>query len=156
MKRKILFFACIATAGTLVIQSCKENGCGGGEDKVSSFDSHESRRMKGNCMSCHGPNGSAGGCFSVAGTVYDSLTDSVANNALVMLYTQPNGGGSLVATLEVDRSGNFYTTSPINMANGLYPAVAYTNGKSLYMPLAIYSGQCNSCHGSVNPKIWVK
>lgn len=158
-KKKILFFTCIITAGITLTQSCQKSDYEGGENdggsQASSFSSSESSGMQGNCMNCHTANGNAEGNFSVAGTAYDSL-GAVANNAIVKLYTQPKGGGTLVATIQVDRNGNFYTTSPINMAGGLYPAISYTGGNNIYMPIATTSGACNSCHGVSYPKIWVK
>jgi len=111
--------------------------------------------MVGNCMDCHSPNGGASaGCFRIGGTAFDSIpADSAVKNALVKLYTQPNGGGDLVVTLQVDKSGNFYTTSPVSFANGLYPAIISSAG-TRYMPNAAVTGACNSCHGVANANLW--
>ena len=146
----------VLVCGVLASQSCKVSNCNGGDTMVSSFDGDESKRMKGNCMSCHGPNGGVSGCFTIAGSAFDTTSSAPAIGATVYMYTQPKGGGDLVAILQVDRSGNFYTTSIVNMGNGLYPAVAYPNGQYSYMPSPTYSGQCNSCHGVVNPVITVR
>lgn len=149
-------------AFAIFIQSCEVNdsskdsmssntqsgdGSGGGDG---------SSLMSGNCMNCHNPNGPGEGTFTVGGTVFDS-TQTVRNpNAIVKLYTQPRGGGVLVATLNTDASGNFYTTSPVDFSKGLYPVVvSKISGKTQSMPAATYSGACNSCHGISNAAIWV-
>ncbi len=153
MKRSIVIGIIVSIFSIFVIQSCEENGCA--KQLVSSYSSHESQKMTGDCMGCHSPNGGANaGCFRVGGTAYDSIaSDSTVQNAIVKLYTQPDGGGELVATLQVDQSGNFYTTSPISFANGLYAAIISKTG-TRYMPAAAITGACNSCHGVVNNKIW--
>jgi hypothetical protein len=136
-----------------VIESCEENECN--RSLVSSTYSHESQKMVGNCMGCHSPNGGAPGCFRVGGTAFDSLADdSAVQNAVVKLYTQPNGTGELVSTMQVDQSGNFYSTSPISFAQGLYPAIISGSGIVRYMSSAAVNGSCNSCHGAINAKLW--
>ena len=135
-----------------VIESCEENGCS--KTLVSSYSSKESKKMIGNCMGCHSPNGNGSGCFRVAGTAFDSIPgDSAVKNAVVRLYSQPNGTGELVVTLQVDSSGNFYTTSPVSFANGLYPSITSKTG-TRYMPSPAFSGACNSCHGVTNASLW--
>lgn len=153
MKRNILIALVLLFGITLIIASCEQSGCS--KSLVSSYYSDESKRMTGNCMNCHSPNGGAGaGCFRVGGTAFDSIPgDSAVSGAVVKLYTQPNGGGELVATLPVDRSGNFYTTSPVSFGNGLYPAIISKTG-TRYMPNAAITGACNSCHGVTNASLW--
>lgn len=153
MKRNIIISLLFIGFMAFVIQSCEENGCG--KSYVSSYGSHESSKMKGDCMGCHSPNGGAGaGCFRVGGTAFDSIPgDSSVRNSVVKLYTQPNGGGELVVTLQVDSSGNFYTTSPVSFANGLYPAIVSKKG-TRYMPSPAITGACNSCHGVINANLW--
>lgn len=110
--------------------------------------------MRGNCMGCHSPNGGGSGCFSVGGTAFDSIpADSDISGAVVKLYTQPNGTGDLLITLQVDRSGNFYTTMPVSFGSGLYPAIISKTG-TRYMPTATITGSCNSCHGVANANLW--
>jgi hypothetical protein len=153
MKRNLVIGFILIVFSAFVIESCEENGCS--SSLLSSTYSHESKKMVGNCMGCHSPNGGAPGCFRVGGTAFDSLVeDSAVQNAIVKLYTQPNGTGELVATLQVDQSGNFYTTSPVSFAQGLYPAIISGQGNVRYMPAACVNGACNSCHGVVNPKLW--
>jgi hypothetical protein len=154
MKRNLTIALILLAFSAFVIESCEENGCS--KSEISTFDSHESGKMVGDCMGCHSPNGGSGaGCFRIGGTAFDSIVgDSSVNNAIVKLYTQPNGGGELVATLQVDRSGNFYSTAPISFGNGLYAAIVSGQGNIRYMPAATVTGACNSCHGVVNAKLW--
>jgi hypothetical protein len=153
MKRNIVIGLVVCIFSVFIIQSCEEGGCS--KSEISSYSSNESKKMTGDCMGCHSPNGGANaGCFRVGGTAYDSIAgDSAVQNAIVKLYTQPDGGGEVVATLQVDQSGNFYTTSPISFANGLYAAIISKTG-TRYMPNPTVTGACNSCHGVVNNKIW--
>ncbi len=154
MKRNLVVVFVFIVFSVFVIESCNENGCG--RTLISSYSSHESQKMTGNCMGCHSPNGGAdAGCFRVGGTAFDSIDgDNATVNAVVKLYTQPQGAGELVSTMEVDQSGNFYTTSPISFANGLYAAIISGQGNIRYMPNAVITGACNSCHGVANAKLW--
>ncbi len=152
MKRNLVIGVVLIVFSAFVVQSCEQSGCGNAH--TSSYNAHESQKMTGNCMGCHNPNGGGSGCFRVGGTAFDSIPgDSAVRNAVVKLYTQPNGGGELVVTLQVDQSGNFYTTSPVSFANGLYPAITSTTG-TRYMPSAAFTGACNSCHGVTNANLW--
>lgn len=156
MKGKILLAILLVGTAIMLMQSCEVNGCSKGDMSSNSRSGEDGEKMKGNCMTCHGPNGSGRGCFTVGGTVYDSSQQLTNSNAVIMLYTQPNGGGQLVATLDVDGSGNFYTTSVINFGSGLYASVASKNSNKVqYMPNPTVSGNCNSCHGISNAKIWI-
>ncbi|MGD8567852.1 MAG: hypothetical protein PVJ39_07175 [Gammaproteobacteria bacterium] len=103
--------------------------------------SHTDARSGQDCMSCH-----AG--YTIAGTVYDLGLESFYPDATLNFYTEPNGGGRLVDTLEVDGNGNFYTTDNINFGTGLYPVIESSDGNDLqYMPASTLNGACNSCHG---------
>lgn len=153
MKRNTIIASVLILFAAFTIASCEESGCG--RAMASTYNSHEGERMKGNCMDCHSPNGGAdAGCFRVGGTAFDSIpSDSAVNNAVVKLYTQPNGNGELVVTLQVDRNGNFYTTAPVSFANGLYPSITSPTG-TRYMPTPAITGACASCHGVTYPNIW--
>ncbi|HTB31651.1 MAG TPA: hypothetical protein VK808_06475 [Bacteroidia bacterium] len=153
MKRKFVIGLVLAVFLAFVIESCKESGCS--KSYVSSYTSSESKKMTGDCMGCHSPNGGAGaGCFRIGGTAYDSIpADSSVQNSVIKLFTQPDGGGELVVTLQVDQSGNFYTTSPVSFASGLYASITSKKGIR-YMPNPTVSGACNSCHGTINAKLW--
>ena len=45
------------------------------------------------------------------------------SNALIKLFTEPDGDGQLKATITGDAMGNFYTTTVIDFGTGLYPVV---------------------------------
>jgi hypothetical protein len=153
MKKNLVLAFIVIVFSVFVIESCNENGCS--KSLVSSYNSHESSKMKDNCMDCHSPNGTAGGCLRVGGTAFDSIPgDSSVQNAQVKLYTEPDGGGELVVTLQVDQSGNFYTTSPVSFGSGLYAAIVSGKGNVRYMPSSTVTGACNSCHGVANAKLW--
>lgn len=136
----------------LVIASCEKNG--ENETKISSIGSDESHKNGENCMSCHKSGGEGEGWFIVAGSVYDSLKSNPNPNGFVDLYTEPNGGGTLVKHFEVDGLGNFYSTESVNFGAGLYPVVLNSSGKKRFMGSAITSAACNSCHGVSTDRIW--
>jgi len=98
------------------------------------------------CQNCHKNGGSGKGVFTVAGSVYENDLTTLYPDTTIHLYTQANGQGTLVASIEVDGLGNFYTTESINLSGGLYPAVTSDNGTN-YMSLTDL-GTCNSCHDS--------
>lgn len=101
--------------------------------------------------SCHGP-GSGNTVYTVAGTVYAS--GGVAQtNATVKLYVHDTN--TLVASLDTDASGNFFTTQAIEEIEdrvgvaGLDVEV-HGPGGIRTMPGLITTGGCNGCHGQSN------
>jgi cytochrome c553 len=138
----------------IIIPSCKKED--GNEKKVSKHNETESISMSGNCMTCHKAGGPGEGIFNVAGTVFvDSTGTQKQPNGFVKLYTEPNGGGTLAYSLEVDGIGNFYSTEGIDFSNGLYPSVFHANGNVQHMPQITTTGACNSCHGITQKQLWV-
>ncbi len=131
--------------------SCNKND----ETNISSYNGNESHNMGKNCMECHKKGGKGEGRFNAAGTAYDSLGVNTYPNTTVKLYTEPNGGGILKHTIQVDALGNFYTTETIEFGSGLYPSITSKNSVK-YMSSKITNGQCNSCHGVSTSRIWVK
>jgi hypothetical protein len=136
----------------LVTQSCKKNN----ETNISSYNGDESHNMGQNCMRCHTTDGKGQGVFMAAGTVYDSLFTSTRKNGTVKLYSGPNQTGTLRAIIEVDGKGNFYTTQNIDFTGGVFPVIIGSSGDIHYMITTISMGECNSCHGVTNDKIWVR
>lgn len=114
---------------------------------VSSHGTSTGHKAGENCMTCHTSGGTAPGYFNAAGTVYDSSKTNTYPNARVKLYTQLLAAGNLVAEIEADENGYFYTTSDIDFSAGLYPVVEGTSGEVMYMGVPTFSGQCYSCHG---------
>ena len=120
--------------------------------------SHVDERRGQNCMDCHVDGTGNPYIYTLAGTVYQQADPAqVYPNATVYLYSQPNGRGDLVATIEVDANGNFFTTQSINFNEGLYPAIVGNASEDpVYMPANVTTGQCNSCHdGATTTQILV-
>jgi hypothetical protein len=145
-------------------------GCGSGDDDGTSppptvqrapeLDAVSLKSQRGgtsheagnNCMACHGPNGTAPGRFTVAGTAVTSRREPNPD-ATIILSTAPNGAGTVVLTLEADASGNFYTTEAAPFPNqSLFPRVTSRATASFnFMPFPTMSGACNVCHVGSNP-----
>jgi mono/diheme cytochrome c family protein len=152
MKKNVLTILLGAAIALVAFQSCEDEE---NETKISSYNSDESHKAGQNCMICHVSGGDGEGWFTVAGTVYESELTSVLPNATVKLYTEANGAGDLIATVEVDGKGNFYTTKVIDFGTGLYTLVeGNTTTKNMYSKIT--SGKCNSCHGVSIDRIWTE
>jgi hypothetical protein len=130
------------------LQSCSsENEYGNITNSTSGSNaSHNAGR---NCMDCHKPGGGEAPQWKVAGTVYNDAHTATNPNATVKLYTGPDGTGTLVATIQVDAKGNFYTTNNVNFSAGLYPSVTGATATNS-MSSSITTGACNSCHDGVS------
>jgi len=140
----------------LAFAACKEDDDTENVTLVSRNGGLISHGMAQNCMNCHEQGGEGTGWFTVAGTVYDSAMTSTYANAIIRLYTEVDGGGTLVATLEADAYGNFFTTHAVDFGNGLFPLVAGTTGNTVSMQQSTMLGACNSCHGITNVRIWAR
>jgi hypothetical protein len=149
----------VLLAFVAVFASCKKEDDNGGESNtatnISTTNGNESHNMGKNCMQCHNSTGEGKGTFIVAGTLYDDGLVNTYGNGTVKLYSGINATGNLVATVQVDAKGNFFTTSSINFGTGLYPTVVGASGKIEHMGKKITSGACNSCHGVTEDKVWV-
>jgi len=147
-KHETNFFFIVLTLiylGAFTIISCEKEG--GNETKISSNNSNQSHNNGQNCMTCHTSGGSGEGWFTAAGSVYNT-NGTIANGGKVYLYTEPNGAGGLVETIEIDKKGNFYTTKEISFTAGVYPKVESSSGDVKFMGTKLNTGSCNSCHGS--------
>lgn len=100
-----------------------------------------------NCMRCHQERGPAPGRFTAAGTLHDEAGEPYPNG-VVELRTAPDGMGELVASVEVDGLGNFYTTEALPLpTTALFPTVYSEDGaRKNFMPWPTSSGACNVCH----------
>ena len=156
MKNKFNSFL-LLTFGLIIImgisQSCEKEDEGCGEENISYLGDNESHNKGQNCMQCHSDGGEGEGCFVAAGTVYDSLQQNTITTGKVEFYTEPNGLGTKIKTVEIDAKGNFFTTDMFNL-QGLYPVVVGPTGNKNYMSSPLTTGQCNSCHNVTN-RIWV-
>ena len=129
---------------SFTISSCEKEG--GNETKISSNNSAQSHNNGQNCMGCHVKGGGGEGWFTVAGSAYNT-DGTTANGGKVYLYTQPNGAGELVETIDIDQKGNFYTTKDVTFGSGVYPKVESSAGNIKFMGNILTTGSCNSCHG---------
>jgi len=106
------------------------------------------------CMNCHTQGGTGTGVFTSAGTVYTSGGGAQAN-ATVVLYLHATN--TIVASLETDSSGNFYTTDAIDglfvqggpFVSGVDVEVRGPGGDRIMNGLTT-EGSCNTsgCHDS--------
>jgi len=122
---------------------------------ISTYNSTISHNTGKDCQKCHQKGGNGKAWFHVSGTVYDSIKQNPFPNATVYLYDGLNNSDPLIASIEVDSLGNFYTTENINFKNGLHIEVA---GFTLHAKMGslIYKGSCNKCHGVTTNRIWTK
>jgi len=134
--------------------SCNKEGCG--ETVISKTNQTGSHKTGQNCMNCHQDGEEGEGCFTVAGSVYDSLQMNPQPNGKLVLVIDPAASTTPVAIVEVDAYGNLFTTEGINWGDGLYAIVEGASGDVQVMNDPVISGDCNSCHGSSTGKIWVK
>jgi hypothetical protein len=159
MKLKQLILLASFGAFTILAGSCSKDSANendsSGETNISATGGNKSHNTGQNCMNCHKSGGSGEGYFNVAGSVYNAQLSAAYPNAVVKLYTQANGGGTLRATVYADAKGNFYTTANIDFSGGLYPAITGTSGNISYMPVSTTVGACNNCHGGSTAKLSV-
>jgi hypothetical protein len=143
MKSKIASFTLIATA--IVAYSCTHVS----GTYISAHGSLAGSSMSGNCMDCHKTGFDKGG-FIVGGTVFTADGSNKNPNGTVYLHSlapDSTGTDSLIATIEVDGVGNFYTTHFYDLSQGVYPSVTSSSGNKAFMTEPTTSGACNSCHG---------
>jgi hypothetical protein len=158
MKLKQIIILASFTTVFMTMASCskdKNEDSSSGESNISSTGGNKSHNSGQNCMNCHKSGGEGEGIFNVAGTVYNNQLSAVYPNAVIKLYTQANGGGTLRGTVYADARGNFYTTESIDFSGGLYPAIIGTSGSISYMPVSTTQGACNNCHGGSTAKLSV-
>lgn len=141
----------VTLSAALALGACGGPAPGGGGDGgvsgeygLSHTGSTRSHNVGQDCLNCHKEGGIGDGVFSVAGTVYNGATPATSGS--VYLYADL-AKTVLVATLEVDAYGNFYTIEPISQLSGpggVAGVYAKVNGTS--MPGVVSNGSCNECH----------
>ena len=139
----ILFFIL-----TLLITSCSKTGAKGtcGVTNISTV-SRSSHNAQKSCTSCHTDGGEGKGCFTVCGTAYQKDRTTPITNAVIVLFSESQGKGSVSNPITCDKSGNFYTTENIDF-KGKYPAII-SNGDTTFMGGSLTgTASCNSCHSS--------
>ena len=114
---------------------------------ISARDDAISHAVGDNCMRCHQPSGPGPGLFTAAGTLHDDDGAPHPGGA-IELRTGPSGTGELVARVEADSLGNFYTTEALPLpATALFPTVYSDDGlRTTFMPFPTTSAACNVCH----------
>lgn len=143
----IFFITFILFSFSLFINSCKKNkdkNCKIYNVSSSSKSSHNNGQ---NCIECHTYGGKGEGCFNVAGSMYNSIDKTPMKSGYINLHTEANGKGTLKAKINVDQSGNFYS-SDIGDISGLYVSITGTKGEVSYMSQPLTTGACTSCHGN--------
>lgn len=150
--QKLIGLSFILCVLTISFFSCEKEGrCG--VTNISASGSNKSHNNGQNCMQCHTDGGEGKGCFSAAGSVYNSALTSPVSSGKVEFFTQANGAGQLMYTIQIDSYGNFYTTADMNVA-GLFPRVTGPTGTQQSMSSSLSSGKCNTCHNVSTSKIW--
>ena len=147
MKPKFLVLIIPAFLFLFCLESCKKDKAGKGT-KTSAYGGTESHNVGEACMRCHNSGGLNEYWWVVAGTVYKPDKTSLNPNCTVFLYSAPDGGGTIVTTIQADGKANFYTTNSISFGTGLYPAVKSLSGEIQHMNSSINQGNCNGCHTS--------
>jgi len=158
MKKSTLRGLSLSLFASIAIYSCTHVS----GTYISSHGSMAGRSMKDNCMDCHKTGATEGG-FVVAGTVFRHDSVSRNPNCTIMLHTRSSDSlkselpDSVIATVEVDGVGNFYTTHPIDLSNGFYPSVTSASGvETQHMKTLTTNGSCNSCHGVTQAHIVIE
>ncbi len=149
----------------------------GAESTLQVGDRTYARGPGSQCMSCHQPKGPGRGLFEVAGTIWSADGKTPQSNAIVKIlpisagpcaeddprdHCQGQDSGyfleeDVVATLETDPNGNFYSTElSTAAAPPFWPVVVGATGAELptkFMGHPAASGSCNMCHGSFRVKL---
>ena len=117
-------------------------------DNVSQSRGTRSHNLGQNCLTCHQALGPGRGRFAVAGTVFEK-GGQPALNPVLELWQGPMGrGGTLVASIQGDALGNFYTTAEQGLAEKpLFPVIRLGT-RSVAMPFPTPSGACNLCQSA--------
>ena len=150
--QKLIVISFMLTVLSISFFSCeKEGGCG--DTNISASGGNDSHNSGQNCMQCHTNGGKGEGCFSAAGSVYNSALISPVNSGKVEFFTQANGAGQLMYTIQLDSYGHFYSTADMTLV-GLFPRVTGPTGTQQSMSTGLSSGKCNTCHNVSTSKIW--
>lgn len=157
--RAVLCLSMILAVASVSLGGCESDGGGGDNEEISRLGGDDSHRAGQNCQDCHRSGGRGDGVFTVAGTVFDGNNPSVVKaNVLVRFFQSADLSSALIAEIEVDANGNFYTTVSIPFATGLFAVVIDGAASSPFMstPITASEGACNSCHDGVGvPVIFI-
>lgn len=126
---------------------------------ASAHDSEASAGMVGNCMGCHQAHGPGLGRFTLAGSVVGPDGEPEPNPIVELRRPAFDDDGAdvpgeLVATVEGDLLGNFYTTAALPWPEEDLVPWVFSQDRTLsnHMPFGgTISGACNLCHVGGNP-----
>jgi len=152
VKKKIIQIIIVFVLPFIVFYSC--NHADQLTQNNSKHGGQKSHNIGEDCMSCHKQGGDGNGWFYIAGTAYTNSGVNTAEDVTVLMYSEPDGQGTLKKIIEGDKLGNFYTTDITGFGTGLFPAVVFNNDTT-YMSSSTTNGSCNSCHGKSTSKIEV-
>lgn len=142
-------------AAIFAFNGCSKDDDGENTPLTSAHNQTLSHNNGQACISCHKSGGSGKGWFNVAGSVYKADLTVPDLNGTVYLWSGMGGTGNLVATIEVDGLGNFFTTSSVLPGSGAYPQIKGSSGNYRSMPMMTTTGNCNACHGVSVAHIWI-
>lgn len=139
MYKRIITALCFFCTLTFWMISCSKSE---NDSNISKHNDDKSHNQGQNCMNCHYQEGPGEGWFSVAGSISGAYQDHSIRvfDALSQ---------DLLATVEVDRLGNFYTTESVNFSNGTTIDIIDGQGQVVKaMSTIVNNGQCNLCHNN--------
>lgn len=98
-----------------------------------------------NCLVCHSPDGQASRrVWTAAGTVYDSPDAECGKGLAGVKVEIADANRKILITLTTNRSGNFFTSEPIDF-RGIIARVS-KDGKFKEMQGAMVNAYCPECH----------
>lgn len=154
--KKITFFFLLTVTIILILTGCSKKENPPPDTDVYSVNGGKTSHNNGSiCMTCHASGGTSIYKWVVAGSVYKADQTTFSPNGIIYFWSEPNGTGELVATLEVDANGNFFTNVSILPGLGAYPQMRGISGDIRTMPILATTGNCNSCHGVDEDPIWI-
>ncbi|MBE0649164.1 MAG: hypothetical protein IH596_15435 [Bacteroidales bacterium] len=150
------YIVTIAAVLLLFYSGCSKNEDPSPSTAVYSVNGGTTSHNNGQiCLSCHKAGGTGTYNFIIAGSVFKPNLSTPSPNGVLYFWSKPGGTGELVATLQVDANGNFFTTSSLLPAEGAYPQMNGVSGSVKAMPIPAFTGDCNSCHGVNEDPIWI-
>lgn len=105
-----------------------------------------------NCLVCHSPQGQASRrVWTAAGTVYANADDKCNQGLAGVKVEIADANRKILITLTTNRSGNFFTSEPIDF-RGVIARVS-KDGKFKEMQGAMVNAYCPECHypGGIAP-----
>lgn len=154
---KIVFYLLAIAAVVLLLWSgCSRNNPTPPSTAVYSVNGGTTSHNNGQvCLTCHRTGGTGKYNFIIAGSVFKQDLSTPSPNGILYFWSGSGGTGDLIATLQVDANGNFFTTSSLLPGEGAYLQMRGISGAVKTMPILAYTGDCNSCHGVNEDPIWI-